>query len=175
VAHAADAARRDQVVRVADRREPAVVERRGVDHAGRVGGGPHGVGLVGGAAQRLLAQHVLAGPGGRDDRRGVLVVRTDVVEQVHGGVVDRRLPVGGGAGEPEARRGGGGAVAVAADQDLEARRRDVPGSTRPRRAPEDAQGVRVGAAHEGRAQHRDADRFGPGAHAPEPTRVRSAA
>ena len=73
--------------------------------AGRGDALPHLVALVGGAAERLLAEDVLAGFGRGDRRLGVQVVRAAVVEQLDVGVGDELVPVGHVPLEPVAARG----------------------------------------------------------------------
>ena len=75
-----------------DRRIEAVVERRHVLHAGGGDLPPDLVGLVGVAAERLLADDVLARLGGGDGRLEMGVVRPAVVEDLHVGIRDDVFP-----------------------------------------------------------------------------------
>ena len=75
----------EQLAREADRRNEAVVEAAHVDDARVFGRPPHRVRLVGVAAERLLAEDVLALPGGLDGRLGVQRVGAAVVEEADRG------------------------------------------------------------------------------------------
>src|SRR5207249_5151182 len=68
VVELAELAGLDQLAGEPNRRHEAVVERAHVDDAGRRNALPQVVALVGGAAERFLADDVLAGFGGRDRR-----------------------------------------------------------------------------------------------------------
>ena len=78
----AELARVDQLAGEADSRDEAVVERAQVLDAGRGDALPDLVALVGVAAERLLADDVLARLGGEDRRLGVERVRAEVVEEL---------------------------------------------------------------------------------------------
>ena len=80
----------DQLAREPDRGHEAVVEAAEMLDARAGDRLPDLVGLVGVAAERLLAEHVLAGLGGRDRRLGVQRVRAAVVEERHARVGDCR-------------------------------------------------------------------------------------
>src|SRR5581483_10743793 len=80
VADLAELARLDELPRETDCRDEPVVERAHVLDAGCGDVLPHPVALLGVTAERLLADHVLAGPRGRDRRVGVDDVRAAVVE-----------------------------------------------------------------------------------------------
>ena len=152
----AELARRDHLPRQPHRRDEAVVERAHVLDAGRLHPLPGLVALVGVAAQRLLADHVLAGLGGGDRRLGVQVVGPGVVEQPDALVGDERAPVGHVVGEAVAARGLGHRLLVAPrDRHQLGRER-----RRPRHVGQLPVGVGMGLAHERVAEHADADRRG---------------
>ena len=102
VADLAQLARLDQLAREPDRGDEAVVEGGHVLDAGRGDAPPDLVALVGGATERLLADHVLARLGGGDRRLGVEVVRAAVVEELDLRVGDELAPVGDVTLEAEA-------------------------------------------------------------------------
>ena len=135
------------------RRDEAVVERGHVLHARGVDAPPQLEALLGGAPERLLAEHVLPGFGRRDGRLGVQVVRPRVVEELHLGVDDEIVPVRHGALEAEASRG------LVHGRLVAARDRDQPRTERrrPRHVRQGAVRVRVRLAHERVAEHADAD------------------
>ena len=110
----------DQLAREPDRGHEAVVEAAHVDDAGGRGGGPDRMALGGGAAERLLAEHVLAGRERGERRLDVQVVGADVVEQVDLGIRDQVAPVGRRALEAVAVGRRGGALGVVAGQGDEA-------------------------------------------------------
>ena len=93
VGQRAQLAGRDQLGRVAHERRPAVVEADAADHAGA----PHGAlgahGLLRRAADRLLAEHVLARLRGRLDQLDVQHVRRRDHDDVDRRVVDDAAPV----------------------------------------------------------------------------------
>ena len=94
VADLAELARLDHLAREPHRRHEAVVERAHVLDAGGRHLLPDLVALFGVAAERLLADHVLARLGRSDRRLGVQRVRAAVVEQADAVVGDEALPVG---------------------------------------------------------------------------------
>ena len=107
--------------------------------------------LVGVAPERLLADHVLSGPQRRDRRLGVERVRAAVDEQADALVGDLLAPVGHALlpAEPGASLLALGLVAT--------RDRDEPRLERRVELPRGAERARVGIAHEGVPEHRDAD------------------
>ena len=122
-------------------------------HAGGGDRLPELVALVRVAPERLLAEHVLAGLRGGDRRRRVEVVRPTVVEEADRVVLDQVAPVRHGPFVAELPgRVGDGLLVAAGDRD-EARHE----RRRPRHRPDRVEGVRVRPAHEGVAQHPDAD------------------
>ena len=139
-----------------DRRHPAVGEADHRAHAARLRP-PRGVGhvdrLVDGVGERLLAQHVLAGLERRDGDVGVRVARRADVDEVDVVPGDQPPPVGldrgpARAGRPTRRpRRRPGRTGRSARRRAAGRR-----SGRPRPA------LRVGGAHEGVADHADAQR-----------------
>ena len=147
----------DHLARQPHSRHEAVVEGAHVLDAGGLDALPGVVRLGRVAPERLLADHVLAGLGGRDRGLSVQVVRTDVVEQLHAIVGDDRVPVRDVLGEPVAARGLGHRLLVAArdGHELRLQRR------RPGHVGDLPVGVRVGLAHERVAEHADADRLHP--------------
>ena len=145
----------DDLAREPHRRHEAVVEGAHVLDAGRLDALPGLVGLVGVAPERLLADHVLAGLGGRDRRLGVEVVRAGVVEQLDAVVGDDRPPVGDVVAEPVAARGLGDRRLVAPRDRHELRQQ----RRRPRHVGQRLVRVRVRLAHERVAEHADADRL----------------
>ena len=88
-------ARVDHLAREPHRRDEAVVERAQVLDAGRGDRLPDLVALVGVAAERLLADDVLARLRGGDRRLGVQRVRAAVVEEPDPVVLDELAPVAG--------------------------------------------------------------------------------
>ncbi len=152
----AELARLEHLAREPHRRDEAVVERAHVHDAGRVHALPGLVGLVGVAAERLLAHDVLARLRRRDRGLGVQPVRRQVVEDADTRVGDDVAPVGHGAREAVAlgRLAHGGLVAPADRDELGDQRR------RPGHVRQGAQRVGVRLAHEGVAEHPDADAAG---------------
>ncbi len=156
-AEVADLAKRavcDQLPRELDGREEAVVEAGHVDDAGALDRRPDRVRLLRVAAERLLAEDVLAGARRGDRRRGVEPVRAAVGDEVDRRIVDQLPPVEDGALVAELGGHAGRRVAVAGaegDQPHRHLRRD------PRQL---AQRDRVRTAHEAAAEHADADRAG---------------
>jgi len=114
---------------------------------------PDVIALIGSAAERLLANHMLACLCGGDRRRRVQVVRRTVVEELDAVVLDEPFPV---------RR-----VALIAVAPRRLRHRNLVAATdrhepghqrrRPRHVLDLPVSVRVSLAHEGVAQHADAD------------------
>ena len=94
VADLAELARLDHLAGEPDGRDEAVVEGAEVLDARRRDALPDVVALVGVAAERLLADDVLAGLGGGDRRLGVERVRAAVVEEPDRRVADDVAPVG---------------------------------------------------------------------------------
>ena len=117
------------------------------------GRGDHLLGLLDGVGQRLLAQHVLAGLERGDGDLGVGVARGADVDEVDVVALDQPAPVGLGrapsrAGRPRPRRG-------SASRPPSTR---IAGSQRQvEEAGRGAPGLRVGGAHEGVADHADAE------------------
>ena len=91
----ADAALAEQPGDEPHRGDLAVVEVDGVDDTGRRRGPVHALALGGGRGQRLLAEYVLARPGGRDRHRGVEEVGRDDADEVHVRARHDLFPVGG--------------------------------------------------------------------------------
>ena len=145
----------DEVMGEPDGGDEAVVEGHHVLDAGTAGGVQHLLRLGGVAGHRLLAEEVLAGLGGGDAGGGVDVVGAAVVEQLDGGVGDQLPPVGVVGGEAVAGRRGAHRAFIAAGD------RHQPGQRRRRvdHVGQGAVGVDVGLAHEGVAEHADADLF----------------
>ena len=143
----------DQLAGEPDRRHEAVVEAAEVLDPGRRHAGPDLVRLVGVAAERLLAEHVLAGLGRRDRRLGVHGVRAAVVEQADRRVGDEVAPVGRPAlvAVPVGGCCDGGLV-PACDGDEPRQERRWPGDMA-----DVQEGARVGLAHERIAEHPDPD------------------
>ena len=102
VVHLAELARLEDLARAPHGRHEAVVERAHVHDPGLGHRGEHLARLGGVERQRLLAEHVLAGPRGGDRGLGVQVVREQVLEHLHLGVRHHLLPVRHVAGEAEA-------------------------------------------------------------------------
>ena len=153
VADPAELARLDQLARQPQRRHEAVVEPAHRRDAGRRHRLPHRVGLVGRAAERLLADHGLARLGGGHDNLGVQAVRPARVDQADAQVAEQVAPVGVGLLEAVAVCGGGNGRLVAPGDGNEPRpERRRPGHVRDRLV-----GVRVRLAHEGVADQADAD------------------
>ena len=153
VADLAELAGLDQLAGEPDGWHEAVVEAAEVLDAGRGDARPDLVRLVGVAAERLLAEDVLAGLGRRDRRLGVHGVRSAVVEEADRRVGHDVAPVGRPALVAVAVGGLGDRRLVAAGD------RDQPGQER--RRPGDVAYVqeraRMRLAHEGVAEHPDAD------------------
>src|SRR5581483_10193022 len=162
VADLADLAGIDQLARESHRRHEAVVERAHVLDARRLDFAPDAVALLGVAAERLLADHVLARLRGEDRRLGVHDVRAAVVEEADRRVVDELVPVGRPALVAVAFGGLAHRVLVAARDRLEPRHE----RRRPGHVGDLAEGVRVRLAHEGIAEHAHADLFGASSHGP---------
>ena len=97
----AELARRDQLGGVADERRPAVVEADAAGHARAADGALGAHGLLGRAADRLLAEHVLARLRDGLDQLDVEHVRRGDPDGVDLGVVDHAAPVVARAREPE--------------------------------------------------------------------------
>ena len=143
----------DEVRRVLDDRRPAVVvadERDSpVGRAGERGGLQR---LLRGAADRLLAEHVLAALEGRPDHVEVRVVRGRDADGLDRRVVDDIVPVRGRSleAEPGLRGRGTSAVRVGAG--------DEPGGDPALREPVADEAVRaaVGLAHPAHPDHADA-------------------
>jgi hypothetical protein len=130
-----------------------------VQDAGVRHGGEHLARLRGVERQRLLADHVLAGPCGRDHGLGVQMVREQVLEHLHLRVRHHLLPVRHVACEAEALGELAAARLVAARHRHEPRRdRGRPGHVSQR-----DQGVGVCPAHERVAEQPYARRL----HAPQ--------
>src|SRR5262249_25554368 len=85
----------DHLAREPDRPGEAAAERAPVAGTGRGDALPDLVALVGGSAERLLADDVLARFGGGDRRLGMQRVRAAVVEEADALVGDERAPVVG--------------------------------------------------------------------------------
>ena len=143
----------DQLLGEDDRRIEAVVERRHVLDARGRDLPPDLVALVGVAAERLLADDVLARLGRRDRRLEVGVVGPAVVEDLHVGIGDDVFPAGRVLLVAVAARGLAHRLLGAArdrDEPRDVRRR--PGHVR-----DLLERVRVRAPHERVAEHADAD------------------
>ena len=133
VADLAELAALDQLAGEPHGRHEAVVEAAEVLDARSGDARPDRVGLVGGAAERLLAEDVLAGLGGGDRRLGVQRVRAAVVEEADRRVGDDVAPVGRPALVAVPRRGVGDRRLVAAGDGDEPRlQRRRPGGVRAR-------------------------------------------
>ena len=104
VADLAELAGLDHLAREPHGGDEAVVEAAEVLDAGRLDALPDVVALVGVAAERLLAEDVLAGLGGGDRRLGVERVGAAVVEEPDRRVGDDVVPVGRPALVAVARR-----------------------------------------------------------------------
>src|SRR6266852_376688 len=149
----AQLARLEHLAGKANRRHESVVECAHVLDAGLRDALPDLVALIGGAPERLLADDVLARLRCSDGRRGVQVVRRPVVEKLDTVISDEPLPIGRVALITEApRRLRHRRLVAAAD-------RHEPGHERrrPRHVLDLPVRVRVCLAHEGVAQHADAD------------------
>jgi hypothetical protein len=143
----------DQLAHLADGGHEAVVEGDHVLDARLLHGVEHRLGFLGGARQRLLAEDVLARLRGGNARFGVGVVWSAIVEQLHAVVGQHVAPVG--------------VVAVVAKaHGRRARRRFVApadrsqlgnGGRRVHHIWNLLERVAVRLAHEGVAQHADAD------------------
>ena len=149
----AELARGDQLAHVAHQRRPAVVVTDPGGHAGAACGalGPHG--LLGRAADGLLAEDVLAGLRGRLDHLHVDHVRRRDVDDVDGRVVHHAPPVLRAAGEAER-----------ADRVLDARGHRVAADHQlgvevalPEQRADALQRAAVGLAEPAEADHADAD------------------
>ena len=151
VADLAELAGLDQLPRQPHRRHEAVVEAAEVLDARRLDALPDLVALRRVAAERLLAEDVLARLGGRDRRLGVERVRAAVVEEGDPRIGDEVVPVGRPALVAEAGRRVRDRLLVAPrDRDQARLQRRV--------EPSDlAEGARVRLAHEGVAEHPDPD------------------
>ena len=101
VGERAELARGDQLGGVAHERRPAVVEADAADHACAADRALGARGLLGRAADGLLAEHVLARLRGGLDQLDVEHVRRGDPHRVDVGVVDHPAPVGRPAREPE--------------------------------------------------------------------------
>jgi hypothetical protein len=106
-----------------------------------------------GAAERLLAEHVLARAQRRQRRLRVEVVRTDVVEQLDRRILDQHAPVGRRTLEAVAARRLGRALRPTAD-DLDEPRDQW---RRPGDVADGPQGMEVGLADEAVAEHPDTE------------------
>ena len=113
----------------------------------------HGLGLLGVAPQRLLAEDMLAGLSGDDAGLGVGVVGTAVVEQLDGRILQHGPPVRVVAFIAKAlgRRRHCGFIATGHRHHLGNRRRRV------HHVGNRLVGVAVGLAHEGIAKHTNAN------------------
>ena len=136
------------------RHEP-VVERAEVLDAGRGDPSPDLVALVGGPAERLLADDVLARLRGGDRRLGVQRVRAAVVEEADCGIGDEVLPVRRPTLVAVAGRGRGDGLLVP-PRDRDQLRHE---GRRPGHVGDLLERVRVRLAHERVAEHPDADRL----------------
>ena len=159
VGELAELAALDQVGGVAHERRPAVVEADARDDPGAARGALGADGLLRRAADRLLAEHVLAGLGGGLHELDVEHVRRRDEHDLDRRVVDHRAPVGGAAAEAERGhrlvepRG----HRVGADHEL----RIEPAVGEQRRDPQ--QRAAVGLAQPAEADHADADAAAGGA------------
>ena len=155
VADLAELARLDHLPGQADGRYEAIVEGAHVLNPGRPDVLPDLVALVRRAAERLLADDMLAGLGGGDRRLCVHVVRAAVVEEADVGVGDDVAPVGRPALISVATGPRGNPLLVATgDRDEPWDERRWPGHVRNR-----SESMRVRLPHEGVAEHADADLF----------------
>ena len=113
----------------------------------------HSFGFFGGAGQRFFTQNMLAGSGGGDTGFGVGIIGAAVVEKLHCIVGKHLLPVGVGSGVAEAQGGGTGCFCVAAADGCQHR----DGWRRIHHVGNFFEGIAVGFAHKGVAQHADTD------------------
>ena len=153
VAYLAELAGLDHLARETDRRHKAIVERAHVLDAGRGDAAPDVVALAGVAAERLLANDVLAGLRCRDRRLGVERVRAAVVEEPDSLVGDEVPPVAGRILPAVTSGGLLDRVRVAA-RDADEPRLE---RWRPRDVRDLLERVGVRLAHERVPQHADAD------------------
>ena len=159
----------EHLAREPHRGDEAVVERAHVHDTGRLHPLPDLVRLLAVAAERLLADDVLARLGRRDRRLGVQVVRTAVVEELHLRVGDELAPVRRVALEAvPVRRGRHGLLVAPGDRHEPWHQRRRPGHVRELLVP-----VRVRLAHERVAEHPNADRRDLGAAVGAPHRRES--
>ena len=159
VAELAELAGLDQLPRQPHRRHEAVVEAAEVLDARRGDALPDLVALGGVAAERLLAEHVLARFGGGDRRLGVQRVRAAVVEQADCRIGHEVAPVARPALPAIAlRRLRDGLLVPARDRDEPGHERRRPGDVR-----DLAERVRMRLSHEGVAEHSDPDFLRPSA------------
>ena len=154
----AQLARVDQLARQAHGGHEAVVEAAEVLDARRLDALPDLVALGGVAAERLLAEDVLARLRGRDRRLGMERVRAAVVEEADRGVGDDVLPVGrpalvAVAAAPPSATASSSRPAIATSRGCSG------GGVEYGDLPERA---RVRLAHEGVAEHPDPDFVRPG-------------
>ncbi len=147
----AELARLDQLAGQPHRRHEAVVEAAEVLDACRRHALPDLVALVRVAAERLLAEDVLARLGSRDRRRCVQGIGAAVVEQADRRVGDDVLPVGRPAFVAELGGDCRDRVLVPPGH------RDEPRLQRRVEVGDLLERARVGLAHEGVAEHADAD------------------
>jgi hypothetical protein len=134
--------------------DEAVVEATHVDDSSRLRRLPHLARLAGVHAERLLAQDVFAGVNSGHRRLEMQFVGGAVIEDLDGWILDDGAPVGDTFGVPIAARGGVHLLGIAtADGDKGGmswgRRVDIV---------ERLEGVGVRFAHEGIAEHPDAQR-----------------
>ena len=154
VADLAELAGLDQLAGQPHRRHEAVVEAAQMLDARRGHALPDLVALVRVAAERLLAEHVLARLGRGDRRLGVQRVGAAVVEQADRRVGDDVAPVGRPALVAELGRDRRDRVLVPPGH------RDEPGLQRRVEMSDLPERARVRLAHEGVAEHADADVVG---------------
>ena len=159
VEEVAEVARLEHLARKADGGDEAVVEAAHVHDAGALGLAPDLERLVGRAAERLLAEDVLAVARGGDGRLRVERVRPAVVEEADALVRDLLAPVGDRLGPAELPARGLDLVGRAPGEG------DELGCERRVERPGLAERARVGLAHEGIAEHADADALA-GRHTP---------
>src|SRR5919198_1204357 len=158
----------DEVAREVDDVRAEVAERAGARHtaveapveaahvhdARILRGAPHRERLVGVEAERLLAEHVLAGLRSGDRRLGVHDVRAAVVVKLDPLVGDLLAPVGDGGAPAVAPRRLLRGLAVPPGE------RDELGHERRLELPERPERARGRLPHEGVAEHADPDRAG---------------